>query len=201
MPTVYTVISNSYDTLKDPKIVSDGWEYICLSDQPIESDVWQYRHLECHNREPKIMAHEYFDGLTLYVDGSISIHGDLNEFIAETPNWFSLWSHPHRGCTYEEAEAVIKLKGMSPTSVYNQVDRYAKEGFPYNFGLGANGIMLRNLSDPTVQAICDLWWTEWERGTKRDQLSLMYSFWKMGYEPDLFNDSVMQKYFHWGNHK
>ena len=197
----YTVITNNYDQLKDPKIVSDGWEYICLSDQPIESDVWQYRHLECHNREPKIMAHEYFDGLTLYIDGSISIHGDLNEFIAEVPGWFSIWQHPHRNCTYIEADAVIKLKGMDPVIVHSQMERYISEGFPCNFGLGACGIMLRDLSDEAVQTICDLWWSEWERGAKRDQLSLMYSFWKMGFKPDLFSKEIMRKYFKWGDHK
>jgi len=196
----YTIITNDYDTLKDPKVISKDWKYVCLSDQPVESDVWEYRHICCNNREPKIEAHEYFEELTLYVDGSIEIIGDLNQFITEVPTWFSIWRHPHRNCTFEEADAVINQKGISKRSAYDQMERYAMDGFPRNFGLGANGIMLRDLSDWTVWAICDLWWEEWERGAKRDQLGLMYSFWKLGYEPDLFDDNIMNKYFKWGRH-
>ena len=39
---VYTVITNDYDTLRDPRVVTPGWRYVCFSDQPIESDVWEF---------------------------------------------------------------------------------------------------------------------------------------------------------------
>jgi hypothetical protein len=197
MATVFTVITNSYDTLKEP-FVSKGWEYVCFSDKPIKSDVWDVRITKKHDRDLKINAP--FTGLTLYVDGSIQIIGDLNQFVSEIPTWFTLWKHPHRDNTYEEAEAVIKLKGMDPEKVYEQIKRYSLDGFPRDFPLAANGIMLRDLSDSKVKAICDRWWSEWSKGVRRDQLSLMYCFWCDGLMPDLFDDSVMNKYFIWGNH-
>ncbi len=197
----YTVISNNYDHLKDPKIVSEGWEYICLSDQPIESDVWQYRHLECHNREPKIMAHEYFDGLTLYVDGSISIYGDLNEFIAEVPGFMTAWAHPHRNCLFSEMDAVVKLKNIDSMEAHKQANQYLLDGMPKNWGLAGCGVLLRDLSDPIVGDLCEQWWQQYEEGVKRDQISYPYIFWKNGYRMDLFDQGVFNKYFVWHKHK
>ena len=200
MPTVYTVITNHYDKLKEPTFVTPGWEYVCLTDDDtINSDVWTIKKTTAHNRYLKINA--LFDGLTLYVDGSIEITGDLNEFIAEVPRVFTIWRHPARTCTFTEAEAVIKLKGMNPNEVYKQMQRYAMDGFPRNYGLGQNAIMLRDLSDKRVRDICDVWWKEWEAGVKRDQLSLIYSFWKLGYYPDFIEQNVINKYFIWHNHE
>lgn len=198
MKTCYTVITNSYDELKDP-YVSDGWQYVVFSDRHLDSDVWDCIITEKHNRDIKIRPHlEMFENLTLYVDGSIEIVGNLNEFVSEVPNWFSIWQHPHRQCTFDEAATVISIKGMNSKRVWKQMERY--KSLPRNWGLGANGIMLRDLADEKVKQICELWWSEFNRGAPRDQLSLMYCFWSMGYKPDLFDNSIMQKYFNWLSH-
>ena len=42
---VYTCISGNYDTLKDPTVVTPGWEYICFTDQKVISNVWTIRPL------------------------------------------------------------------------------------------------------------------------------------------------------------
>ena len=125
MNVCYTVITNHYDTLKEPSVITPGWEYVLLTDHTVNSDVWDVRITTAHNRYLKINAP--FDGLTIYVDGSIEIIGDLNEFIAEVSQVFTIWRHPHRTCTFTEAEAVIKLKGMNPNEVYKQMQRYAMD--------------------------------------------------------------------------
>lgn len=198
MPIAYTAIFNDYDTLKEP-YYSEGWDYVCFSDKPQRSLVWRTMLIDRHNRDLKINCP--FNDLCLWVDGSIEIIGDLNEFITEVPLWFSIWKHPHRNCTYDEAEAVIKLKGMDPMQTNRMMLRYLDAGFPRNFGLGANGIMLRSTHDPAVQEICDMWWREFTTSPPRDQLSLMYCFWKSGYKPDLFENDIMNKYFKWLRHK
>jgi hypothetical protein len=199
MQVAYTVIQGNYDTLKNP-FISKGWRYVCFTDQPIKSDIWEIRPLSGkHNRDLKINCP--FQWLTLYVDASIEIVGDLNEFASEVPGWYSIWLHPHCQCTYTEAERVIDMKGMDELEVNDMMLRYMEEGFPRNFGLGANGIMLRDMSDKAVRQICRLWWDEFVEGPQRDQLSLMYSFWKSGYKPDLFSSEIMRKYFVWHRHK
>ena len=37
----YTVITNNYDTLKDPLVVSKDWRYVCFSDRGFKSKVWE----------------------------------------------------------------------------------------------------------------------------------------------------------------
>lgn len=199
MNTCYTVITNNYDTLKKP-YVSPGWEYIVFSDHYISDPIWNCTVTSKHNRDVKIRAHnELHENLTLYVDGSIEIIGDLNAFCSEVPNWFSMWKHPHRDSIFQEAEAVIRLKGMDRRSVYSQMKRYKKRGYN-DIGLAACGVMLRDLSDSKVREICDDWYDEWLLSCGRDQLSLPYVFWKHGYEMDLFDNNVFNKYFRWLKH-
>ena len=37
----YTCITNKYDNLKDPRVVTPGWKYICYSDEQQKSDIWE----------------------------------------------------------------------------------------------------------------------------------------------------------------
>jgi len=199
MNTAYTVITNSYDELKDPYI-SDGWEYVVFSDEYIEHDIWNCIVTEKHNREIKIKPNtEMHRTLNLYVDGSVQIIGDLNQFISEVPTWWSMWKHPHRDTLAQEAEAVIRLKGMSRVLVGQQMDRYKKAGFK-DIGLAACMVLLRDMDDKVVRTLCNAWYDEWLNSCGRDQLSMPYVFWKAGYKMDLFDNTIFNKYFKWLSH-
>lgn len=200
MNTCFTCITNNYDDLKDPLVITPGWEYVVFSDKYLKSDVWNCIVTEKHNREIKIKPNtELHKNLTLYVDGSIHIIGDLNEFCSEVPNWWSMWKHPHRDTLKQEARAVVKLKGMNKELVRQQMYRYSKAGFR-DIGLAACGVLLRDLSDPDVVKLCNSWYDEWLNSCGRDQLSCPYVFWKHGYKMDLFGNEVFNKYFKWGKH-
>lgn len=178
---VYTVITNNYDTLREPEYITPGWDYVLFSDKYIESDVWECAVTDKPNREIKILGHrEMFRKPCLYVDGSIRIIGDLNEFTRSIPNWFTAWKHQHRDCVYEEGEAVVRLKRIDPDRVKLQLDRYRSNGFPEKWGLAACGVLFRDFSDPVVRGICNEWWNEFERGVPRDQLGLPYVMWRRG---------------------
>jgi len=42
----YTVLSGDYDNLKNPKVVTPGWKYVCFTDQDnVKSDIWEIRDL------------------------------------------------------------------------------------------------------------------------------------------------------------
>jgi len=201
MKVCYTTITNNYDILKDPEYITPNWQYVVFADRHYESDVWECVITDKPNREIKIKGHvDLFKSLTLYVDGSIQIKGDLNVFISKVPNWFTLWKHPFRHSVYQEGQEVAKLKGIPKGRVKQQMNKYKKEGFPYHFGLYACGVMLRDFNDSEVRRLCDEWWEEFEKWVPRDQLSLPYVLWKNGYKADIFDQSVFDKYFHWGKH-
>jgi len=201
MNTCYTVITGGYDELKPPKIISDNWQYVVFSDRHIESDIWDCIVTDKHNRDVKIRPHlEMFENLTLYVDGSIEIIGDLNQFITKINNTFAVWLHPHRSTVEQEIKAIIDDKGINKVKARSQLSEYIKTGFKDNMGLYACGVLLRDLSNPEVKIICDEWYKEYIKGVSRDQISLPYVFWKSGWEPDVFNDFIFNQYFIWGRH-
>ena len=38
---IYTYIIGGYDSVKEPKVVTPGWDYICVTDNPnLKSEVW-----------------------------------------------------------------------------------------------------------------------------------------------------------------
>jgi len=194
MNTCYTVITGGYDTLKPPRIISEGWEYTVFSDKFIDVPPWGCIVTDKHNRELKIMPNaELFNNITLYVDGSIEIIGNLNKFVKEVPNRYASCKHPHRTNIMQEAEAVIRLKGCSRPLVMQQIDRYIDAGF--DEPLAECCVLLRNLNDPVVRRINKLWHSEWLNSCGRDQLSFGYSCWKYGLKPYLFDQVVFKRYF------
>jgi len=195
MLVVYTVITNNYDRLKDPVKKAAGWNYICFSDKPIQSKIWEWIPYHEDNRKVKILGHMYFDGVVLYVDGNIQIMGDLNKLLTEIPQRFSIRKHNKRNCIFAEAKE-LQRRGMVPEKILiPQLERYFNDGFPTEWGLGENGIILRDFSDTDVQEINEAWWDEYCGGVHRDQVALMYCFWKQQTVPDLIDCSVITKFF------
>jgi len=201
---IYTVITNQYDKLREPWVVTPGWEYICFSDQPLQSKVWEIREIENTpgiDRYMKIKAHEYFDDpVVVWIDGNCRITSNLNSFISAISTVFSLQKHPYWNCIYKEAELLLKRNWIDSAVWKKQKERYQQEGFPEEWMLGSNNILVRDLSDPKVQAINDVWWEEYKTGAKRDQLSLMYCFWKAGWAPDIYPRGLFRYYFRQKKH-
>ena len=105
--------------------------------------------------------------------------------------------HPHRDCIYAESESVIGKGKAEAELTHAQMSLYRAAGFPEKWGLGANGIIVRDLSNPEVWDINERWWAEWKKGVTRDQLSLMYCFWQAGWYPDWIRVGT---YFKKGKH-
>ena len=88
--------------------------------------------------------------------------------------------HYLRDCIYDEAKECIILKKENSKTIFSQMKKYRNEGMPKNFGLGENGILLRNHNNPEVIQIMELWWEQLQKFSKRDQLSLGFALWKSG---------------------
>ena len=190
---VYTCISGKYDTLMDPIYVNDDFDYICYTDQPFNSNIWEIRPIPEElnylsqvkkQRYIKVNAHKFLSDyeLSVWVDASIVIRGDLNEYIEKNihkeDGVMFVGQHPQRNCIYEEAKACISLKKDTSENINRQIERYRKEGFPKNYGLPQTSIVFRYHNDEGCKRLMEAWWNEIENGSHRDQLSFNYALWK-----------------------
>src|ERR1035437_508260 len=110
---IYTAISDEYDNLKDPAIITPGWKYICYTNnKAVKSNVWEVIYLDSlttkEQRKIKIIPPFEYD-TCLWIDGSILINCNLDEFIKENPKgYYTIMKHPTRNCVYQEAVACIQ---------------------------------------------------------------------------------------------
>lgn len=195
---IYTAITGNYDKLKEPKIVTAGWDYICFTNNPndVTSDFWDVRYAEDLDidvarlsKKIKILVHEFLPeyDLTFWHDASLTINVNLDEFVKEKHQGsFSVMKHPARHCIYKEAFTVIKEKIAPERIVKAQTDRYRQAGFPDLLGLTANGLMIREQG--VDKKFFQLWFNEVKNGCIRDQLSFMYVMWKYPIQYYMFED-------------
>ena len=172
---IYTCITGGYDTLIEPNKVCDGFDYVCFTDNPnMQSSIWNIRPLpkEVENfsqvkkqRYVKINAHlllsEY--DISIWVDGNVTLNGDLNEFVDKTlKDDISVYvpQHPIRNCVYKEAETIVKVGKDKKENVDPQINRYKAEGFPENYGLLQSNIMLRKHNEADCIKLMEAWFAE-----------------------------------------
>ena len=96
----------------------------------------------------KICPHRYLKeyDISIWVDGSISVIGDLNTFINQydlEKNPFYVRIHPSRNCIYDEARACISINKDAKETIEKQVKRYREEGYPEHIGMVETCVLLR----------------------------------------------------------
>lgn len=191
---VYTAIYGEKDTLKEPLVVNPDIDYLCFTDnKSIKSDVWKVVYHPAIHTDPvrsakvfKVKPHEFLSeyDISLWVDANFVIKTDLQTFF-EKSNFLSkagmmLFQHDQgRNCIYDEASTIMHDRKDDPNLVLAQMKKYREEGYPTQRGLSANSIMLKKHNDPVIMALGDLWWSEIEKYSRRDQLSLYYCIWKV----------------------
>lgn len=188
---VYTVIIGNYDCLKVPKyfnLLKKQADFFCFTDQKLTSEQYKiirfskkFENPTKTSRYPKINSHEYFQNYeySIYLDGSFKlICKDLNSLIKKyiAKGEIIRFKHPERNCLYEEGMICLEKKLDSKNLIENQLNRYRANGFPKNFGLGANGFIIRK-NTTEVTKFNQKWWDEYINNSKRDQLSFDYARW------------------------
>ena len=93
--------------------------------------------------------------------------------------------HPYRNCVYEEIAQCYKDTRIGLLVAMRQLRHLESEGFPRQFGLFENNLILRLHNDPSVVKVSEGWWNEYMSYSTRDQLSLMPVYWKEGIFPEL----------------
>jgi hypothetical protein len=206
----YTAVFGGYDSLK-PHVEIEGVDWIVFSDdaQLKDRDDWQVETperadslygkalLAAHPRLAakvyKIVGSSLLDTLddydfSLWVDASHEVTSPafVDEALADLgPDGFSLFSHPHRDCIYDEAIASLCVAKYAGQPIRQQVEHYRAEGYPAHNGLWACGTLARARSAKLDKAMLD-WWSEIEKWSIQDQLSLPVVLDRHGIEPQPF---------------
>lgn len=206
---IYTCITGDYDVLKEPVIVTEGWDYICFTDQDLTSKNWKIVKTgktanQVKEQRRKKIFNEYilseYDE-SIWVDGSIYINCDLNTFKAKHFDTdFCLMNHPTRDCIYQEAYACIALNKDKKENILEQVEGYKSEGLPANEGMVATGIMYRRHTFKVID-FCKKWWGEVFEKSHRDQLSFNYIVWRERLPYSTFPFDVLKREFVITSHK
>jgi len=181
--TIYTVLFSNYEELKEPTVITPGWDYVAYTNLPIQSKTWKI--VFCAVDDPVIAArfvkHTYFTrfGKSIYVDASFTINCDLNKWWDEKfTSPFTVIQHPIRNCIYMEAAACIGNKRGNDADIRNQANIYKRLGVPDHFGLIQSGILMRE-NTPEVVKFCSAWNNEIKKST-RDQIGFAYVEWLLG---------------------
>jgi hypothetical protein len=210
----YTAIIGDYDSLKDPEVITPDWQYLCFTDNAnLVSNIWEIVVVEKDkNVTPVKMArtikacpylylpdHEY----SVWVDASILIKCNLDDFIKHKilVSDIAIMQHPERKTIDEEAIRCIELKKDNPEILKAQIIKYENDGYPFNNGLVATGIIIRRDTEK-VRNFCELWDLEIKQFSHRDQISFNYVLWKLPIHLCLFDFGVLNnRQFMLGSHK
>lgn len=187
---VYTALFGNYDRLIDPAKKYADCDFICFTDQKdMKSKIWNIKYinddsLSSHmmNRRYKLFPHLFFKEYTysLYIDSNIKIKNNPLELVNKYLSEFDMAVPIHfaRNCVYKESEEVIHTGKAKEEDVKKQMSAYHADGFPQNFGLTENSILLRKHHQEDIIKLMESWWNQLHIFTQRDQLSLMYLIWK-----------------------
>lgn len=171
------------DVLRDDQNSASG-VFLAFVDRSWNSSVWtelpayaRFLSPRRNSRAPKILAHEFLDcRYSLWIDGRIALKTPVDRLVQE---WLSdadlaVFSHPVRGCAYDEAEECATRRLDDPGLIREQSEKYRRAGQPRRAGLAENSIILRRHS-ATVERFNNAWWAEYCRYSVRDQISFMYA--------------------------
>jgi hypothetical protein len=205
MKIIYSTLFGATDDLKEPKKVTPGWDYVLYTDDAtLKSDIWDIRLVE--SGDPRKTSRYYKThppeaNLTIYLDATFEIKGDLDKFALSKTDGIWLNSHPQRQCAYEEFEVITSKELDKKDVIDKSILRYRAEGFPEQWGLWRCGIIVRDGRNPLVQKFNETWWKEIETGSWRDQPSFAYTSWKLGIIPNSILHGITNIYFKQSLHK
>ena len=245
MICVYTCILGGFDNLRPPLVPPEpGVRFICFTDVPVLPDVppWEFRPVHqvfdaiehddgigsCYevnaartSRLPKILPHLILPAgcdHSIWLDGSFQLLKPASEIVnaeLRRDDW-AAHRHPVRGCMYEEAALLAKLKIELPEQwpmldadrLGAEVARYEAMGFPRGLvTLNANGVIIRRHTE-AVNALNERWWKLFVGGCLRDQLSFPVALWqneipinRMPHYPDIYSSPLVRFGWHaaWKN--
>lgn len=182
---IYTVITGEYDTLKEPLIITPGWDYVCFTDNhSLVSEHWTMRYVPKLNKStakkqsralkihtPVFETHDE----SIYIDANIQINCNLNKFLLKyNPSDIMVMDHPQRDNIYKEVLACVELEKDNPKVLLKQLDHYFSSGFDiFHSGLYSCGFIYRVHRD-NIKRLSEDWASEVMKFSHRDQVSFPF---------------------------
>lgn len=182
---VYTVLTGDYDDVHEILYKEDGVDYLLFTNNPkISSNTW---HVFLINeamdnlflsRKIKILPHQYLPtryNRSIYIDANAVIYGELSQLAhyLDEQICFAVSRHHERNSVRDEVIALVDRGMIDQEEAAGQYSRYQSEGFSDQLGLAECSILVRNHQDNDLKDVMELWWEEFKRGVKRDQVSLL----------------------------
>jgi glycosyltransferase involved in cell wall biosynthesis len=188
---IFTALIGNYDRLTESTVgKQDNWDYICFTDnKDLTSDFWKIIYVENIGetiidnyklaRHFKTNYHKYlnsYDNL-IWKDARIIINSDLNKYLEKLGDDDIIFMrHPHAHNINDEMNRVIDC--LEKKEIIDKIkDHYKEEGYNYDNGLIASGIMLFKNNEKIKKFFID-WWDEIKNYSHRDQLSANFALWK-----------------------
>lgn len=186
---IYTVIVGNYDSIMQPAIIDDRFDYVLFTDKKHSEKigVWQVRSFDYKNDDktrlsrypkmhPNVLLSEY--EASLYLDANVQIIGcriydRVLALYEDRIDWGGI-QHPFRDCIYDEAYVCYGKEKES--KIMRWCHYLRKENYPRHHGLYENNVIFR-MHNSTVRQIDDEWWILYEQSVCRDQLILGFVFW------------------------
>ena len=196
---ICTAVTGGYD-YQIPSISIEGVDYIYFTDgnSPFQIQEPWYVHLlddehldnRRRSKRPKLNPHSIPTlanyKYLIWVDGDMGIYNPnfVEDMFSFMKNGFVVSPHfDNRHCAY--GEATIRPPKYAKEPLDEQVAFYRQEGFPENFGLYECGVSLRDMTNPKVKELGELWHQQNLDWSYQDQVSLPYCLWKTGFIPDV----------------
>jgi len=184
--TVLTSITGKKDYLVDEQTKG---KYVAYLDRPYSSPTWEIRKAydrfgddRRNSRSPKLQPHLFCDTeYSIWIDGNMSLTKTPESLVKRLlkDHDIALFKHPKRDCIYDEALRCAKGGLDDPEVIIEQVSRYEREGYAKHKGLFECGFIIRRHT-PKVIEFNNYWWSEYCRGSVRDQISFAYAADKVG---------------------
>ena len=205
MPAIiYTVITGSYDSIKQPRVIEAGVEYVLFTNNPeikdggvwkvvqIPSEEWPGRTARENeillSRKVKMLPHLFLTEAaewSIYIDADMVIKRPLTELLnnLHSETLFAACRHSYCKSVQEEIEDLLAKNMVQPEQVKEQWQKYTEWGFEDDLGISENGLLIRKHNDVRVAQLMELWWEEYQNGCLRDQVSLMPCIYKEDFVP------------------
>lgn len=185
---VYTAIIGGYDTILQPLVVDDRFDYILFSDriEAVRIGVWQVRRVVYKNdiqvkvaryikTHPHTLLAEY--EASLWIDATVMIKSQyvyqrVVDLFAQKVSVAS-HIHPERDCIYDEMFAVLDCKYETEATLLDWGRVLRKHNYPTHNGLCETRVMYR-VNNETIRGLNEQWWSYIEKYSRRDQLSFNY---------------------------
>ncbi|MBF0249689.1 MAG: DUF616 domain-containing protein [Alphaproteobacteria bacterium] len=208
---IYTVIVDGYDRLIEPQAFA-GWDYICFTDGKraglkarMGLSKWQIRTLDPegldswrHSRLPKILPHRFLADYdySVYIDGNARLLTDPAKLL-DGLGWpdMAVSEHPFRDTVFEEIAECIAQNKAPRHLLERQREAYRAAGLPDDTALLENNFLLRRHNAPQVIALMEAWWEQLNTHSHRDQLSLPFVAWKLGFDIRTFGQDLKRTVF------